>query len=100
MTAAESSMKKFRKVSEWIEAGGLSTGFFTFERPIKSATDKAIGFSSKKVTQSGNVKDAVCWMPKAKVQEVENDFYENGPAKMFLVPGWLFAAKIDQGYEL
>ena len=89
----------FAKVSEWIAAGGMNSGLYLLER-VERETDKAIGFKAEKYNSCGNLKPATCWMPRSKVKAVENDFYTNGPARMYLVPAWLFSAKIDEGYVL
>jgi hypothetical protein len=89
----------FTKVSEWIKAGNMQSGFYSLER-VERETDKAIGFKAEKYNEFGNLKPAICWMPKSKVQTVANDFYVNGPAKMFLVPAWLYSAKSEEGFVL
>ena len=89
----------FKKTSEWVAAGNLNTGLYCLER-VERETDKAIGFKAQKYTEFGNLKPAICWFPKSKLQVVENDFYLNGPKKMFLVPAWLYGIKVDEGYEL
>lgn len=89
----------FTKVSEWVAAGNLNTGFYSMER-VERETEKAIGFKAQKSTEFGNLKPAICWMPKSKVQVVENDFYVNGPKTMFLIPAWLYSAKTDEGFVL
>lgn len=89
----------FTKVSEWIAAGNMNSGLYVLEH-VERETDKAIGFKAEKYNSYGNLKPATCWMPKSKVKAVENDFYTNGPARMYLVPAWLFSAKSDEGYVL
>lgn len=91
---------RFAKVSEWIAAGNLASGYYLLER-LKRETEKAYGFTAKKwCPYSGWMKPSVCWLPKSQVQRVENDFYTHGPAQMFVVPEWLYRAKGDEGYEL
>ncbi|ART61457.1 hypothetical protein CBP36_21045 (plasmid) [Acidovorax carolinensis] len=89
----------FKKVSEWIAAGNMRTGFYSLER-VERETDKAVGFKAEKYTASGNLKSAICWIPKSKLQTVVNDYYIHGPAQMFLVPAWLYSAKVDEGFVL
>jgi hypothetical protein len=89
----------FTKVSEWVAAGNMATGFYCLEQ-VERETDKALGFKAETYTEFGKIKPAICWMPKSKVQAVANDFYFNGPAKMFLVPAWLYSAKTDEGFVL
>ena len=89
----------FTKVSEWIAAGNMNSGLYVLEH-VERETDKAIGFKAEKYNSYGNLKPATCWMPKSKVKAVENDFYTNGPARMYLVPAWIFSAKSDEGYVL
>ncbi len=91
--------QQFTKVSEWIAAGNMASGMYVLER-VERETDKAIGFKAEKYTSFGNLKPATCWMPKSKVQAVENDYYRNGPARMFLVPAWLYSAKTDEGFVI
>ena len=75
----------FKKTSEWVAAGNMNTGLYCLER-VERETDKAVGFKAQKYTEFGNLKPAICWLPKSKLQVVENDFYTSGPARMFLVP--------------
>lgn len=89
----------FTKVSEWIAAGNMKSGYYSLER-IECETEKAIGFKAEKYNEFGNLMPATCWIPKSKLQAVTNDFYVNGPAKMFLVPSWLYSAKSDDGFVL
>lgn len=87
----------FSKVSEWVAAGNMESGFYVLER-IERESDKAIGFKAEKYNSFGNPKPAVCWMPRSKLQSVENDFYVNGPSRMYLVPAWLYRVKSDEGF--
>ena len=89
----------FTKTSEWVAAGNMNTGLYCLER-VERETEKAIGFKAQKYTEFGNLKPAICWLPKSKLQVVENDFYTSGPAKMFLVPAWLYHLKTEEGFEL
>ena len=89
----------FKNTSEWVAAGNMNTGLYCLER-VERETDKAVGFKAQKYTEFGNLKPAICWLPKSKLQVVENDFYTNGPAKMFLVPAWLYNIKTEEGFEL
>ena len=91
----------FKTTSEWVAAGlYMNTGLYCMEWVVERETKKAIGFKAQKYTECGTLKPAVCWFPKSKLQVVENDFYLNGPAKMFLVPAWLYGIKVDEGFEL
>lgn len=89
----------FTTVGEWVASGSMKTGFYALEL-VEAETEKAIGFKAEKFSQSGNLKPSVCWMPKSKLQEVANDYYDNGPARMFLVPEWLYNIKIGEGFVL
>lgn len=89
----------FTKVSEWIAAGNMQSGFYMLER-IERETEKAIGFKAEKFNAAGFLKPATCWIPKSQLQEVQNDFYTQGPARMFLVPSWLYGRKDEEGYVL
>lgn len=91
--------QQFSKTSEWVAAGNMASGYYLLEQ-VARATDKAIGFAAQKCNEFGNLKPAICWIPKSQVQEVENDFYTQGPAKCFLVPGWLYSKKANEGYVL
>lgn len=93
------TMSKFTKVTEWLAAGNLATGFYLIEAPITKTTEKAVGFSAKKMNEFGNLKDSTMWVPKTKACEIQNDFYVNGPSKMFLIPEWIFSAKMREGFE-
>lgn len=90
---------RFNKVSEWIAAGNMKTGFYALEK-VARETDRAIGFSAERYNEYGNLKPAICWIPKSKAIAVENDFYTNGPARMFLIPAWLYNAKTNDGYVI
>jgi hypothetical protein len=92
-------MNKFTKVTEWLSAGNMASGFYLVEAPITKTTDKAVGFAAKKMNEFGNLKDSIMWVPKAKACEIHNDFYVNGPLKMFLIPEWIFSAKMREGFE-
>jgi len=93
------TMNTFNKVTEWLAAGNLATGFYLIEAPITKTTEKAIGFAAKKMNEFGNLKDSTMWVPKAKAFEIQNDFYVNGSSKMFLIPEWIFSAKMREGFE-
>lgn len=80
--------KKFAKVSEYIEAGGMSLGLFLMESPVDE-TEKALAFSVEKFNRAGNAYTGKAWFPKSQLRRVENDFYANGPAEMYLAPQWL-----------
>ena len=92
-------MTKFAKISEWIKAGNMATGLYSLER-VEKETDKAVGFKAEKYNSCGNLKPATCWIPKALLQAVTNDYYTNAPARMFLVPHWLYSRKTDEGFVL
>lgn len=89
----------FTKASEWVAAGNMETGLYALER-VERETEKAVGFKAEKHTEFGRPYSTICWFPKSKLQEIENDFYTAGPAKMFLVPAWLYRAKTDEGFFL
>lgn len=95
----KSNQAKFTKVSEWIAAGNMESGFYALES-IDRETEKAVGFKAQKSTEFGNLKPATAWFPKSKLQAVQNDYYTNGPARMFLVPHWLYSSRTDEGYVL
>ena len=90
----------FTKTSEWVAAGNLKTVLVLIESSVCEQTAKAIGFAAKKFSEFGNLKPKTAWFPKAYVQRVENDFYANGPAVAYLVPQWLYSAKLSEGYEI
>ena len=91
---------KFTKVSEWVKNGCFDTGMYLIERDVTKETEKAIGLAAEKVNSCGNLKPATCFLPKSKVLRVQNDFYINGPKEAFLIPEWLFKAKLAEGYSL
>lgn len=86
----------FTKVSEWIAAGALSTGFFLIETPVKE-TEKALAFNAVKMSAYGNPYLGVTWLPKSQLVEVENDYYTQGPAKAFVCPAWLYSKSFPDG---
>lgn len=89
----------FQKISEWIAAGNMKTGYYTLER-VARETEKAIGFQAEKYNEYGNLKPATCWIPRSLLQAVENDYYVRGPITMYLVPDWLYSAKTEEGFIL
>lgn len=91
------TLAPFDKISEWVAAGNLETGFYSLER-VERTTDKAIGFKAEKFNEFGNLKQVTCWIPKSQLKAVANDFYVNGPAQMFLVPAWLYSIKTSEGF--
>ena len=90
---------KFNKISEWVAAGNMETGLYMLER-VERQTEKAIGFKAEKINEFGNMKPAIAWFPKSKLQAVENDFYTSAPKMVYLVPAWLYSAKADDGYAI
>jgi hypothetical protein len=34
------------------------------------------------------------------VQAVQNDFYTAGAEEMYLIPEWIYSAKVAEGYEI
>ena len=90
---------KFSKVSEWIAAGNMASGFYLMEG-VERETEKAVGFKAQKFNAAAYLKPATCWIPKSQMQEVQNDFYTNGAARMFLLPAWLYSRKEVEGYVL
>ena len=90
---------KFSKISEWIAAGNMATGFYILER-VERETEKAIGFKAEKHNSFGNPKPATCWIARSVLQAVENDYYTNASTRMFLVPAWLYSRKTDEGFVL
>lgn len=90
---------KFSKISEWIAAGGMNAGFYLLEG-VERETEKAVGFKAEKFNAAGNLKPAICWIPRSQMQEVQNDYYEKGAARMFLIPAWLYSRKEAEGYVL
>lgn len=91
----------FRKVSEWIAAGNMNCGFYLLEG-VGGESDLAIGFKAERYNEFGTLKPATCWVPKSKVQKVENDYYTapGSPSVMYLVPSWLYRARGDEGFIL
>lgn len=89
----------FDKISEWVAAGNMETGFYALER-VERTTEKAIGFKAEKYNEFGNLKQVICWIPRSQLKAVANDFYVNGPAEVFLVPAWLYGTKTSEGFLL
>ena len=63
-----------KTVSEWIGRGGMKTGWFLFERPVKDS-GKAKAFKAKRFNANGNPVDADVWFPKSQIKSVINDYY-------------------------
>lgn len=91
--------RKFAKVSEWIAAGNMASGFYLMEA-VERETEKAVGFKAEKFNAAANLKPATCWVPRSQLQEVENDYYTSGAGRMFLMPAWLYGRKEAEGYVL
>lgn len=79
---------RFTKVSEWIAAGGMTLGLYLVEDYMYE-TEKAIAVRAMQFNRAGNPYLGKAFLPKSQIQIVENDFYTQGAARMFLVPGWL-----------
>lgn len=92
-------MAKFSKISEWIQAGNMESGFYMLEA-VERETEKAVGFKAEKFNAAAYLKPATCWIPKSQLQAVKNDYYTKGPARMYLVPHWLYSRKEEEGYVL
>jgi hypothetical protein len=99
LTTRKNKMKKFTKISQWIAAGGMDTGFSLIEGVVKES-QKAVAFKAEKWNRAGNLYPAVVWMPKSKAVVVENDHYEQGADTLYLFPNWLFEAKRGEGYDI
>lgn len=89
----------FQCVSEWIAAGNMATGYYCLER-VASESAGAVGFTADKFNAVGNLCPATCWIPRSQMQEVDNDYYPQGPARMYLVPAWLYQRRMDEGFLL
>lgn len=93
-------MSKFTKVSEYIAAKTMDTGLYLMEN-IVGETEKAVAFAVQKWNATAtSTYVAKCWMPKSKIQKVENDFYIHGEKTMYLAPVWLIQTKQAEGFEL
>lgn len=90
---------KFKKISEWINAGALTTGFMLVSNVAKES-EKAIGIEDQRYNQYGNAVSAICWFPKSQIQAVENDYYTDNSAQNYLIPEWLIDAKKREGFCL
>ena len=94
-------MEAANKVSEWVAQGGMASGTYLIENSVERETDKAVAFKAEKYNSFGNLKPALCWVPKSKLTPVVNDFYVNARAGlMYLMPHWLYSAKSDEGFVL
>ena len=94
----KTEQRKFRKISEWIAAGNMASGWYLLES-VERETEKAVAFKAAKGNAHGYLAGCACWFPKSQIAEVQNDFYIHGAARMFLVPGWLLRKKEAEGYE-
>jgi hypothetical protein len=91
---------QFSKVSEYINAGGMSLGLFLMESPAKE-TEKALAFSAVKMNACANPYQGLAWLPKSQLEVVENDFYTDRLGeKMYLVPGWLYRKNFYHGESI
>lgn len=94
-------MCKFTKVSEWVEAGVMSTSYLALENEVVKETEKAIAFKVMKTKSCGfgGLIESVCWLPKSSVMRVVNDFYTvDAPNYMYLVKHNILSKKIKDGY--
>lgn len=90
---------RFAKISEWIKAGNMASGLcHIFAAEVKE-TAKAFGIPCKRVNEFGNLKPAICWLPKSQAWTVEDDFYAHKSPVNLMVPEWLFSAKTNEGFE-
>lgn len=78
----------FNSVTEWLAAGGMSTGFYLMEES-QGETEKAVAFKCTKFTSYGNPYEGKGWLPKSQIKKIKNDFYIHGAEEMYLAPGWL-----------
>ncbi len=95
-----STTNKFTKVSEWVNAGAMSTGLLLLEGQTGESA-KAVEFPATRFNSYGNPYRGKCWMPKSQLKKVTNDFYQDTiGAIMWLAPAWLVSAKKNEGYDL
>lgn len=98
---SKNDASKFTRVSEWVEAGGLSTGWSHLLLPVVKSSDKAVGFQGlRKNLSATSLNPAIIWLPLSQVVKVEDDFYDcKVEGQNYLVPHWLISAKEDEGFE-
>lgn len=91
----------FTRVSQWIEAGHIDSGFDILG-DVAGETPKAIGFHAEKWNRAANLFKTIAWFPKSQITRLENDYYTDPshPKVYFMIPNWLLKAKRDEGYEL
>ncbi len=88
----------FETVTQWIDAGGMATGYYLFSEPV-AITEKAVAFKAKKFNSYGNLFDCQVWFPLSKVQFVKNDYYVEG-VQYYLIPAWLYEYKRLEGFDI
>lgn len=93
----KATKQKFAKISEWISAGNMASGWYLMEG-VERETEKAVAFKAARGNAYGYLTSCMCWLPRSQMQEAENDFYVNGEARMFLVPDWLLRKKESEGF--
>lgn len=89
-------------VSQWIDAGGLRTGWSHLTSVVARDTPKAIAINGSKWNASGGSRtNCLVWFPKSQLIPVEDDFYDHKIAgQNYLIPHWLTQAKEAEGFEL
>ena len=96
---AKMAKAKFTKISDWLEAGAMDSGFSLIEGVAKE-TQNAIAFNAEKWNRAANLYKTIVWFPKSQAVVVENDYYEKADKVLYLFPNWLFDAKRTDGYDI
>lgn len=102
MTKRQAIKPQYSKVSEWIEEGGLRTGWYHLMNPVVEDREKSIAVSGKKWNATATRQyDFIVWFPKSLIIPVEDDYYTDKFAgQNYLVPEWLLIKKREEGIEL
>jgi hypothetical protein len=93
------SKATFTKVSEWIAADHMNTGWELLEGVTK-ASARAVAFKAEKWNRAANLFCCEMWMPRSQLVEVTNDYYTHGDKVMFLAPSWLMEKKRQEGFDV
>jgi|GEM_PF-2883023 len=93
--------KKISTVSQWIEAGGLATGWSPLTQVVTKESAKAIAIEGSRWNACATDRyRCLIWLPKSQLVAIEDDFYDQKiEGQNYLAPQWLLSAKQNEGFE-
>lgn len=95
------AMAGISTVSQWIEKGGLSTGWSLLGLEVVEARAKAVAVMGHKWNTSATATyPTKMWFPLSQLIAVADDFYQHKtPGQNYLAPQWLVDKKAADGFE-